>query len=86
MLGQYSEERSHTMRKIAIMILALFFVAVLAPSNALEVKGESKSAFARGTVTGTSWAVDYPDFAHIALNNQISVFDFLFRNNSHLLQ
>ena len=63
MLGQYSEERSHTMRKIAIMILALFFVAVLAPSNALEVKGESKSAFARGTVTGTSWAVDYPDFA-----------------------
>jgi len=51
------------MRKTAVIILSLILTASVTPSHALEVTSESKSAFARGTVTGTSWAVDYPDFA-----------------------
>jgi len=57
------------MRKSAVATLTLLLLALLAPSNALEVKGESKTAFARGTVTGTSWSVDYPDFAQ-AINEE----------------
>jgi hypothetical protein len=57
------------MRKSAVATLIFLLLALLAPSNALEVKGESKTAFARGTVTGTSWSVDYPDFAQ-AINEE----------------
>jgi hypothetical protein len=68
-MSQYSIERSPTMRKAAGFILTFFLISFLTPSSALEVNAENKSAFARGTVTGTSWAIDYPDFAQ-AINEE----------------
>jgi hypothetical protein len=49
-------------KKIASMLVVLLCFST---SNAVALKSsdDSKTAFARGTVTGTSWAIDYPDFA-----------------------
>jgi hypothetical protein len=44
------------------MLVVLLCFSVTSAS-ALKNSTESKTAFARGVATGTSWAVDYPDFA-----------------------
>lgn len=58
------------MRKNLITLLVLVLTVVTAPSNALQVDPETKSAFARGTVTGPNWAIDYPDFAQVLIDGK----------------
>jgi hypothetical protein len=56
------------LKKIAsTMVVLLCFSA--SNASALKSSVDSKTAFARGTVTGTSWAIDYPDFA-VALQEE----------------
>lgn len=62
------------MRKTAFVVLGVLLASLLSPASALQVKGETKSAFARGTVTGTSWAIDYPDFAQAISEEKWSFF------------
>jgi hypothetical protein len=55
-------EGPRMLKKIASMLVALLCFSA-SNATALKSSDESKTAFARGTVTGTSWAIDYPDFA-----------------------
>lgn len=49
------------------MVVLLSFS--VSSAHALKLSKESKTAFARGVVTGTSWAIDYPDFV-VALQEE----------------
>lgn len=56
------------LKKIASIMVVLLCFSV-SNASALKTSVDSKTTFARGTVTGTSWAIDYPDFA-VALQEE----------------
>ena len=58
------------MRGKFMTILIAFLIVAVTPALALPIEGESKSAFARGTSTVPSWAMDYPDFSQALLDGK----------------
>lgn len=58
------------MHKKFMAMLVTVFMTLMAPSSALQVTVDTKTAFARGTVTVPSWAIDYPDFAQVLIEKK----------------
>ena len=56
-------------KKFVSILIALIALQV-SPSLGLPSQSESKTAFARGVVTGQIWAIDYPDFAQALVDEK----------------